>query len=102
MNPGDTQEINVQELFVTLGRLEGKVDGLSGIAERLGKVEILAATTSSEVHSIQASILGQGARKPQWPAIVGAVVGIVTGISVIVGLFFTLNSIAAAISGSGI
>lgn len=102
---GENQKINVQELFVTLGRLEGKVDGLSGIAERLGTVEILAATTSSEVRSIQGTLASQGAdrsRKPQWPAVVSAVVGVVTGISVIVGLFFTLNQIASAITQSGV
>lgn len=96
---GGIEESNVQNIFVTLGRLEGKVDGLSGISDRLGKVEILAATTASEVHTIQAQTSGQQTRRPQWPAIVGAVVAMITGTSVIIGLFFTLNQIASAING---
>ena len=99
---GATQEINVQELFVTLGRVEAKVDNLGGLDARLRVVERDVHTLKEVQAASAVAQATQQTRKATWPAIVGAVVGIVTGISVIIGMFITLNSIATAITNSGI
>lgn len=82
-----------------IGRLEGKVDGLSSIPERLMKVEIAQATTATEVHALQAQLSNQQQRKAPWPATVGAVVAIIVGLGGIITLaVFVANLLPALAS----
>lgn len=91
MPPEET--INVQELFVTLGRLEGKVDALSGIDTRLRDVEGSNAVLASRVGSLEALRPQRG----NWINVGGFIVALVVGLGGIIGTIFTGLQVAAAL-----
>lgn len=83
----NTSAIDITGIAVTLGRIEEKVSHLQGMDDRLRKVE-------SDLTELKAH---QKPRAPWW-AIVGAIVGIIGGVSTLIGLFVLLSSLSQAIA----
>lgn len=86
-----SESINQSELFVTLGRVEAKVDALSSIDGRLRKVE-------QDVHTLKEN---QGRKAPWWVivSVIGVVIG---GAAGIVSLLAFLAKMTEALSGIGV
>lgn len=83
----NTSSIDITGIAVTLGRIEEKVSHLQGMDDRLRKVE-------SDLTELKA----QQKPKAPWWVVIGAVVGVIGGVSTLIGLFVLLSSLSQALS----
>lgn len=100
---GDTN--NMQEFFVTLGRIEGKLDSqgatqenilssVVGLDTRLRIVENVQVQHAVEIEATKS----QKSRKATWPMIVGAVGTLVGIVVVLSGFFMWLSKITELVA----
>jgi len=107
--PG-AEDINMQELFVTLGRIEGKVDAQTKAQDKaqeamdkaqeatlasFASVDTRLRVVESAVSLLDSALSALNEEKKRrltWPQIIGGIVGILTGLATLIGLGILLSN----------